>query len=101
MMKTLGGHETLRGFRDFRFRDTNLLYFSTEYRWEATTGVELAAFYDTGKVFPGSFSFDFDGSKHSVGGGIRFKSMRRVIFRIDVGSGSEGTLVYFAVGPSF
>ena len=101
LMKTLGGHETLRGFRDFRFRDTNLMYISGEYRWEATAGVELAAFYDTGKVFPDRAGFTFDGLRHSAGGGIRFKSLRRVVFRLDVGTGSEGALVYFAVGPSF
>ena len=101
LMKTLGGHETLRGFRDFRFRDTNLMYMSGEYRWEATAGVELAAFYDTGKVFPDRSGFTFDHLEHSVGGGIRFKNFRRVVFRLDVGTGSEGTLVYFAVGQSF
>ena len=100
-MKTLGGHDTLRGYRSFRFRDSNLLYLTGEYRWEATAAVELAAFYDTGKVFPDRSEFTFDGLKHSFGGGIRAKSLRRVTFRIDVGRSEEGTFVYLAMGPSF
>ena len=51
LMDTLGGQNTLRGFRNFRFRDENVLYLSGEYRWEATAGFDLAVFYDTGKVF--------------------------------------------------
>ena len=35
------------------------------------------------------------------GGGIRFKNRRRVVFRIDVGSGREGTYLQFNFGPSF
>ena len=102
MMKSLGGQDTLRGYRDFRFRDQNLVYLSGEYRWEATTGLELAMFYDTGKVFNDRSGFDFNGMKHSFGTGIRAKSLRRVSFRMDVGrSGDGNTLLFFAFGPSF
>ncbi len=99
-MKTLGGRDTLRGYKDFRFRDSNLIYLSSEYRWEATTGVELAAFYDTGKVFSQDTELSFDHLRHSFGVGIRAKSMRRTVFRIDLGRSEEGTFVYFAFGPS-
>ena len=60
LMETLGGHDTLRGFRDFRFRDTNVLYLSSEYRWEAAAGIDLAVFYDAGKVFSDRSDFGFD-----------------------------------------
>ena len=101
LMRTLGGHDTLRGFRDFRFRDTNLLYLSAEYRWEAAAGIELAIFYDTGKVFPDSSDFNLDDLNESYGFGIRGKGMRRVVFRLDVGHSTEGTFVYIAFGPAF
>ena len=101
LMETLGGHETLRGFRDFRFRDANVLYLSGEYRWEAAAGVELAVFYDTGKVFADASEFGFDNLRHTVGFGIRGKSLRRTVFRFDVGRGSEGTHVFLAFGPAF
>ncbi len=101
LMKTMGGHNTLRGYRNFRFRDSNLLYFSGEYRWEATTGIELVGFYDAGKVFPGRSGFEFKGLRHSIGGGIRGKSFRRVIFRLEVGRSEEGTFTYVSFGPAF
>ena len=102
MMKSLGGQDTLRGYRNYRFRDENLLYVSGEYRWEATTGLELALFYDTGKVFKGRSGFEFDGMKHSYGVGLRAKSFRRVSFRLEAGrSGDGNTLVFVSFGPSF
>lgn len=101
MMETLGGHNTLRGYRDFRFRDSNVLYLSGEYRWEATAGVELAVFYDTGKVFPDRSGFTFEHLRHSFGGGLRAKSLRRVVFRIEAGRSEEGTFIFVSFGPSF
>ena len=101
LMETLGGQETLRGFRDFRFRDANVLYLSGEYRWEAAAGFDLAVFYDTGKVFADSSEFGFDNLRHTVGFGIRGKSRRRTVFRFDVGKGDEGTHVFLAFGPAF
>ncbi len=101
LMETLGGRETLRGFRDFRFRDANVLYLSGEYRWEAAAGVDLAVFYDTGKVFADASEFGFDNLEHTVGFGIRGKSLRRTVFRFDVGKGDEGTHVFLAFGPAF
>ncbi len=102
LMKSLGGQDTLRGYRDYRFRAENLLYLSTEYRWEAATGIELAMFYDTGKAFREGSGFSFNGMKHTYGAGLRAKSLRRVSFRFDIGrSGDGNTLVFFAFGPSF
>jgi hypothetical protein len=101
LMKTLGGNETLRGYQDFRFRGKNLLYMSAEYRWEATAAFELALFYDAGKVYEDRHDFGFGDLKSTWGFGIRAKSFRRVTFRIDIGRSPEGTLVFFAFGPSF
>jgi hypothetical protein len=101
LMKTLGGNETLRGYQNFRFRDKNLMYLSAEYRWEATAAVELALFYDAGRVYEDANDFGFRDLKSTWGFGIRAKSFRRVTFRIDVGNSPEGTLVFFAFGPSF
>ncbi len=101
LMRTLGGKETLRGFADLRFRDAKLLYLSAEYRWEAAPAIEGVFFYDTGKVFPESEDFKFNHLEHNIGAGIRFKALNRVILRLDVGRGREGTLVHFQFGPSF
>jgi len=101
LMRTLGGKETLRGFADFRFRDAKLLYLSAEYRWEAAPAIEGVFFYDTGKVIPEGNVLKFKHLEHNIGAGIRFKALNRVILRLDVGRGREGTLVHFQFGPSF
>jgi len=102
LMPTLGGSESLRGFREFRFRDKRVLYFSSEYRWEASAAIELAAFYDTGKVFADRSDFAFEHLEKSFGGGIRLKTPRAVVMRIDVGRSREGTRFFFKfAGPAF
>ena len=100
-MRTLGGKETLRGFADLRFRDARMLYLSAEYRWEAAPAIEFAFFYDTGRVFPESEEIAFEHLEHNIGAGVRFKTVNQVILRLDVGHGSEGTIVHFQFGPSF
>ncbi len=101
LMRYLGGNQTLRGFRNFRFRDGNQVYVSAEYRWEAASGVEAAFFYDTGKVFADRSEWGFDGLRDSYGFGVRGKSWLKTVFRIDIGRSSEGTFVWFAFGPTF
>ncbi len=101
LQEYLGGSETLRGFREFRFRDQRLMYLSAEYRWEASPVLELAVFYDTGKVFSQRSDFKFDNMEKSVGGGIRFKTPRATILRIDMGRSREGNRFFFKFGPSF
>jgi outer membrane protein assembly factor BamA len=99
--QTLGGSDTLRGFREYRFRDRRLLYMSGEYRWEMATAIEFVVFYDAGKVFSDRSNFDFTGLRKNIGYGIRFKTPDSVIFRVDIGHSSEGKRIYFKFGPSF
>lgn len=101
LMETVGGSDTLRGFREFRFRDANLLYLSAEYRWEPAPALEFAIFYDTGKVFSDRSDFELKHLEKSIGAGIRLKSSDGVVFRVDVGRSREGTRVYFKWGPAF
>jgi hypothetical protein len=101
LQDSLGGSETLRGFREFRFRDNKLLFLSAEYRWESSPAVELALFYDAGKVFGSASDFGFRHLEKSVGGGVRFKTPQAVIIRLDAGRSREGTTFFFKFGPSF
>ena len=59
LQPTLGGSEDLRGFREYRFRDRNMVVFNAEYRWEAFSGLDLAAFADAGQVAPEQGIFIF------------------------------------------
>jgi hypothetical protein len=101
MQDTLGGSQTLRGFREFRFRDANLIYLSGEYRWEAAPAIEGALFYDAGRVFSERSDFGFHDLENSWGFGVRFKTKNAVVFRLDVGYSHEGTHIFFKFAPSF
>ena len=50
MMPWLGGNDSLRGFRNYRFRAPHALLLQAEYRWEIWSGLDGALFYDTGQV---------------------------------------------------
>ena len=101
LRRALGGENTLRGFRDQRFRDNGLIYLSGEYRWEAAPALELAVFYDAGKVFDTRSDFGFSGMEKSIGWGIRLKNHRRVLVRFDFAKSREDTRTHVTVGPSF
>ncbi|HEY4491190.1 MAG TPA: BamA/TamA family outer membrane protein, partial [Acidobacteriota bacterium] len=101
LMETLGGSHSLRGFPEFRFRDRHLMHLSAEYRFEAATWLEFAAFYDAGKVFSRRSEFDFNDLQKAYGGGVRFKSSNGVLLRVDVGKSTEGVQVYLKLGSSF
>jgi outer membrane protein assembly factor BamA len=50
MQPYVGGADTLRGFRNFRFSDDNHIVTNIEYRWESFPGLDMALFFDAGKV---------------------------------------------------
>ena len=50
MLPSLGGGKTLRGYPDFRFRDRNRLVMNAELRWTPARFLDMALFYDAGKV---------------------------------------------------
>lgn len=101
LQQTLGGSHTLRGFREFRFQDNNLLYLSAEYRWEPGAFWELVLFLDRGKVFADRGDFNFEHLEKSWGIGTRFKTRQGVVIRVDVGRSREGARVYLKFEPSF
>ncbi|MGH9339911.1 MAG: BamA/TamA family outer membrane protein [Acidobacteriota bacterium] len=97
----LGGSDTLRGFDSFRFQDNNLLYMSAEYRWETIPTLELALFYDAGKVFPQFSDFSFKNLENSYGFGARVKTPDSVLFRIDWSRSREGSRINWTTGAAF
>jgi outer membrane protein assembly factor BamA len=99
--ESLGGSSCLRGFRDYRFRDNKLMCMNAEFRRELGNVVELAAFYDAGKVFPDWSAFTFRQLERGYGGGFRLKTTRFVLFRLDIGRSREGTRYHVKLGRSF
>jgi outer membrane protein assembly factor BamA len=91
---TLGGSEDLRGFRNFRFYDDNMMVFNAEYRWETFSGLDMAVFADGGKVFHRRADWNFKDFERSYGFGMRFNVRNNVFMRIDVGFSHEGYQVW-------
>lgn len=88
---TVGGSQSVRSYRDFRFRDDNAMFFNVEYRWEAFSPLDMALFADWGAVAPTPGELDFSKLKRGYGIGFRFHSAKAVFFRFDIaGGGGEG-----------
>ncbi len=101
LMETLGGANSIRGFREYRFRDTRNLVLNVEYRWEVWTYADFAFFYDAGKVFSAADALSFDGMKSGYGFGIRGHGPGGAVLRFDFAKSNEGFILHVGSGPSF
>jgi opacity protein-like surface antigen len=101
LMPTVGGANSIRGFREYRFRDAAAVNLNAEYRWEAFSGLDLALFFDAGDVGPTWRSLVGAKLRTSWGGGFRFNTNRRVFLRLDVADGREGRRLLINMGPVF
>ena len=101
-MPSLGGNDTLRGFRMYRFRGPHALLLQAEYRWEIWSGLDGALFYDAGKTPLDRSDLNLDGLQSDYGFGFRFNTNNGIIFRVDAGFGSrDGTHLYMVWGGVF
>lgn len=90
LQPTLGGAQTLRGFRTFRFRDESALLLQAEYRWRINELIAGALFYDTGAV--AHRLGDLGKLERDYGIGMRVGGRNGVSFRADLAfGGSDGT----------
>jgi outer membrane protein assembly factor BamA len=94
MQQAVGGSNSLRGYRQDRFRDKNLLLFNLEYRWEVMELFDLVAFGDGGRVFSRRSDIGLDDMRGSVGLGGRVKFRERVWLGLDVGYSTEGVRIW-------
>jgi hypothetical protein len=102
LMPTLGGNDTLRGFREYRFRGPDAMLLQGEYRFEIWSALDGALFYDTGKVAQRFADLDFKNLEHDYGFGFRFNTNNGVVMRVDAGFGSsDGTHLYIVFGRRF
>jgi outer membrane protein assembly factor BamA len=101
MQPTLGGSEDLRGFREYRFRDRNMVVFNAEYRWEAFSGLDLAAFADAGQVASKPSYLKWSDFQTSYGAGLRFNTKKSVFLRMDLGFSNEGRRLFVKFGHAF
>ncbi len=102
LLPSVGSGHTLRAYPSWRFRDRHSLLTSAEFRWIPNLlGMDMAVFYDAGKVAADRGDLDFDGLKSNWGIGVRFHGLASTPLRIDFASGSEGWNVVFSSSAPF
>jgi hypothetical protein len=102
LLPYLGGGRTLRAYRSFRFRDRHSILTSAEWRWiPSALALDMAIFYDAGKVTSRREDLDLQGLAHDVGVGIRFHGPATTALRVELARGSDGWHVVFATSAPF
>ena len=96
----IGGPVELRGFRNYRFYDDNVLMLNAEYRWEAFSGLDMALFFDAGQVSP-KREFKLKDMETAAGFGFRFNIRNATFLRLDFGFSHEGARIWFRFGNPF
>ena len=90
LQPSLGGPQTLRGYRTYRFRDRSALLLQAEYRWRINDLVSGALFCDSGAVAPALA--ELGRLERNYGFGLRAGGRMGSMFRMDVAfGGREGT----------
>jgi outer membrane protein assembly factor BamA len=101
LQPSLGGGESLRGYDAFRFQGDKLLLLQGEYRWEASPRFEFALFFDSGTVANQGARLSLNEMNSDAGVGLRVKSSRSTLMRIDQAWGSEGYHLQFRFKAAF
>jgi hypothetical protein len=98
---TLGGSNTLRGYRFNRFYGDNSVMLNGEYRWFSSPALDMAVFADAGKVFQRWEQWNFHNLESDVGFSVRFKGRAgRPAFSLDTGFSHEGFQIWFRVNTT-
>ena len=101
LLPYIGGGDTVRSFREFRFRDENAGVFNVELRHKVHSFVHIAGFMDIGKVARDWEDINLIDLKKAYGVGLRAGTDQRTFFRLDVAHGDGGTRVFLKLTPSF
>lgn len=101
MLPAVGGGSSLRGYSSWRFRDRSSMEIQAEWRAMVNRYVDLALFYDTGKVTAHTRDLGFDQLKHDAGVGIRFHGPFSTPLRIDFAKGTEGLAIVWGASAVF
>jgi len=97
----VGGIDTVRSYREFRFKDENALWFGAEYFWRPITWVSGVLFADFGQVAHDWQKISGD-LKHGFGFGVRAHNSKQTFAQLDFGfGGGEGWRAFLRVGPTF
>ena len=93
-----GTQATLRGFRNFRFRDRQLLLLQGEYRIPLWGPLDATVFAEAGKVTSRREDLDLRGLKRSLGFSLSVMRGPATAARVDVGfGGGEGVQAFLTI----
>jgi outer membrane protein assembly factor BamA len=102
LLPSLGGNDTLRGFRAHRFRGPHAILLQGEYRFEIWSGLDGALFADAGKVALRRSDLNLRDLERDFGFGFRFNTDNGVIVRVDAAFGSrDGKHLHVVFGGLF
>ena len=91
LLPSLGSGSTLRGYSSGRFRDRHSLLMNAEWRWiPSRLAMDMAIFYDAGKVAPEWDGLGLFNLNRSVGVGVRLHTLVATPIRIEFAKGTEG-----------
>jgi outer membrane protein assembly factor BamA len=89
LLPSIGGGSSVRGYPDFRFRDRNRMVMNAELRWTPARFMDMALFYDAGKVEARRQDLDFGDLKKAYGIGMRLIGFAGYAFRIEAARSRE------------
>jgi hypothetical protein len=96
LQPTLGGSNTLRGYRFNRFYGDNSVMVNGEYRWFCSPALDMAVFADAGKVFNRWEQWNLHNLESNVGFSMRFKGRAaRPALTVDTAFSHEGFQIWF------
>ena len=102
LLPSLGSGSTLRAYPSWRFRDRHSLLMSGEFRWiPSRMFLDIALFYDAGKVTSRRADLDFSNLTGNWGIGVRFHGPVATPLRIEFARGREGTNIVFSGAAAF
>jgi outer membrane protein assembly factor BamA len=101
LQQYLGGGDTIRGLKSYRFQDQSLFVLTAEYRWRVHRHIDLVPFLDAGNAAAGLSRLTFNSLSVAPGIAIRARTNRRTLARLEVARGSNGYRILVATGPAF
>jgi hypothetical protein len=94
MLPALGGGSSLRGFSSWRFRDQNSLLLQGEWRIMVNRYLDMAFFYDAGKVAARTKDLDLDHLHDDFGFGLRFHGPFVTPLRVEIAHSRESNISF-------
>jgi outer membrane protein assembly factor BamA len=101
MMPSIGGGSDLRAYASWRLRDLNSLVLQAEWRVMVNRYLDMALFYDAGKVAAKRTDLTLTNMKDDVGLGFRLHGQLATPLRIEFTHGSEGFGLVLSASQAF